>query len=93
MNKVEIGSICYSTAGRDRGRYFIVVGMEDGFAYIADGKLRKIEKPKKKKLMHLKAMPQKAEMLALKLRENETVGNSDIRKGLMTPDMIDSKEG
>ncbi len=49
-----IGSIAKSTAGRDRGRIFIIVGvLDDSHVLVADGRLRKIEKPKKKKLKHL----------------------------------------
>lgn len=44
-----------STAGHDKGGVFAVVGpMLGDYALIADGKVRKLEKPKKKKLKHLK---------------------------------------
>ena len=42
-----------STCGRDRGRVFIVADVGDPFVYIVDGKLRKVEKPKKKKVKHI----------------------------------------
>lgn len=40
-------------AGHDSGSYYAVIRAENGFAYIADGKLRKVEKPKKKNPLHL----------------------------------------
>ena len=40
--------IISSLAGRDKGRLFIVVETETNFVYLVDGKLRKIESPKKK---------------------------------------------
>lgn len=52
-----IGSIAVSTAGRDRYRVFLITGVCDessGVVYTADGKLRKLEKPKRKKLRHLR---------------------------------------
>ena len=52
-----IGSVAVSTAGRDRCRVFLITGVCDegaGVVDIADGKLRKLEKPKRKKLRHLK---------------------------------------
>ena len=49
------GSAAVSKAGRDKGRWFAVLSIEDGFANIADGDLRKLEKPKRKKLKHLGA--------------------------------------
>ena len=46
------GSIAVSTAGRDRNKVFIIVGvLDEKYVLIANGKSRKIEKPKKKKLM------------------------------------------
>ena len=50
---VTAGSIVISKAGRDKGNIFLVLEVENGFSYIADGDKRKVEKPKKKKLIHL----------------------------------------
>lgn len=47
------GSIVRAKAGRDKDGFFVVLKVESGYAYIADGRTRKIEKPKKKKLIHL----------------------------------------
>lgn len=66
------GSIAVSTAGHDKGLFHMVTAVEGGFALIADGKRRKLEKPKRKKLKHLKHMPRFGEF---------TVGsNRDLRK-------------
>ena len=55
MAVTVVGSIVKSAAGRDKNRFFVVLALEDGgFAYIADGRLRKTEKHKKKKLIHLR---------------------------------------
>lgn len=50
---IVAGTIVYSKAGRDKGNMFLVIKTEDRFCYIADGDMRKVEKPKKKKLIHL----------------------------------------
>jgi ribosomal protein L14E/L6E/L27E len=51
---IEVGRIVRSKAGRDSGRMFLVVGEADEqHLLIADGDLRKIAKPKKKKRRHL----------------------------------------
>lgn len=47
------GSIVRAKAGREKDGFFVVLSVESGYAYIADGRTRKIEKPKKKKLIHL----------------------------------------
>ena len=49
------GSVVRAKAGRDKDNFFIVVKTEKDMAYIADGRRRKVEKPKLKKLIHLQA--------------------------------------
>ena len=52
-----IGRMAVSTQGRDKGRVFIIVDTpEENFVMLADGKLRRLEKPKRKKLKHIKLL-------------------------------------
>lgn len=50
---IRQGSIAASRAGHDKTRFFIVLKVEGSFAYIADGKERKLTSPKKKNIKHL----------------------------------------
>lgn len=47
------GGIMQSRAGHDRGDFQVVLRVDGAYAYMADGKRRTLENPKKKKLMHL----------------------------------------
>jgi ribosomal protein L14E/L6E/L27E len=47
------GSIVKAKAGRDKGGFFVVLGVDGTLALIADGKRRRVERPKRKKLIHL----------------------------------------
>lgn len=79
--KLALGQIVVSRAGRDAGKRFVVVKViDDSFVEIADGDLRKIEKPKRKKIKHLKSTDEKAEILAEKLRNSSRITNAEIRK-------------
>ena len=49
MNTVK-GSIVKAVAGREKNGFFVVLDCDSVFAYIADGKRRKVEK---KKLIHI----------------------------------------
>lgn len=49
------GSIVRAKAGRDKGRYFIVLYANSEYVFIADGKTRLQQRPKKKKRIHLEA--------------------------------------
>ena len=47
------GMVVRSKAGHDKGKFFVVVKVEKGLAYIADGIERKALAPKKKNPLHL----------------------------------------
>lgn len=51
--ELKRGTVVRSVSGHDSGSFYVVVSAADGFALIADGKLRTLEKPKKKNLKHL----------------------------------------
>lgn len=53
MNDIVLGSAVVSKAGRDKGKILVVIGFDGKYAIIADGQMRKLENPKKKKVMHL----------------------------------------
>ena len=56
------GLVVRAMAGRDRGGYFVVVDAAEGFAWIADGKRRKLAAPKRKKIRHLQSTRQTVPM-------------------------------
>lgn len=42
-----------SKAGHDKGKLYIIWKTEGEYVYLTDGRLRPMEKPKKKKLKHI----------------------------------------
>ncbi len=50
---LKTGQIVASKAGRDSGQFFIVTDISDGFVFLADGKERKLNSPKKKNPKHI----------------------------------------
>ena len=84
---VALGQVVVSKAGRDTGRKFIVVNIiDDKYVEISDRSLRKLEKPKKKKLKHLIVTNEMVEPLAEKLRNNMKITNAEIRRALKSLD-------
>lgn len=82
-----LGQVVVSRAGRDAGRRFVVVKVVDEFfVEISDGDLRRIEKPKKKKVKHLNITDEKAESLEKKLKSGSKITNAEIRKALANLD-------
>ncbi len=52
--ELKPGAVVESIRGHDEG-FFVIVRLEDGFAYLANGKQRPIERPKQKNPKHLRA--------------------------------------
>ena len=51
---MEKGNIVTALAGKEKGQEYVIVALDDKFAYLADGKRLKKDKPKKKSLKHVK---------------------------------------
>ena len=83
MREIVIGDVVKATAGRDKGKFFLVVDLSDGFALIVDGKTRKVGKPKRKNVKHLiKAAVASMEKDAEKIRRGEPFGNEKLKKAI-----------
>ena len=81
----DTGRIVLSKQGHDKDRWFIVVkGLDEKHVLIADGDTRKLDRPKKKQMKHLRPKPEKASEIAERLIEGKPVLDSDIRKYLAT---------
>ncbi|MGN8914490.1 RNA-binding protein [Anaerofustis butyriciformans] len=79
--KYEIGDLVLSKAGRDKASFLIVVGvLDDKMVFLADGKSRKIEKPKLKKIKHISKINVKSTLICDKIKYNEKIPNALIRK-------------
>jgi len=79
--ELTLGQVVFSKAGRDAGRKFVIVGLaDDEHVLIADGDLRKIENPKKKKFKHLSYEDNVIEEINGKLINKQKISNSELRK-------------
>ncbi|MDL2234933.1 KOW domain-containing RNA-binding protein [Christensenellaceae bacterium OttesenSCG-928-L17] len=79
-----LGAVVVSKAGRDRNRAFLVVGIADEeYVLLADGCLRKLERPKKKKRKHIRVEPAVVESVRTKILEGKQVFDAEIRNCLL----------
>jgi ribosomal protein L14E/L6E/L27E len=74
---IRPGQIVFSKRGRDKGLPFIVLSVAGEYAYLADGKLRRIKKPKKKKMKHIQLTNYREDLTAYNQRGLQ---DADIRK-------------
>ena len=81
-DNIHISDVVVSTAGHDQGEIFYVISTDDQFLYLANGKDRTLEKPKRKKRKHIQKVLRSETRVAEKLRLGDKVLNSELRRDL-----------
>ena len=82
MMDISKSDIIMSLAGRDKGKLFYVMDVEENYVLIADGKGRKLENPKRKKLKHVRRVSRTETRVAAKILNGDKVLNSELRRDL-----------
>ena len=78
---MNIGDIVISINGRDKDKRFLVIAIEENYALIANGKTRRLEKPKRKKNKHLRNESIAEKIIVEKISEKKLT-NNEIRRYL-----------
>lgn len=79
---IRISDVVVSTAGRDQGKWFYVIGEEPDYLMLANGKDRRLEKPKRKKRKHVQKVLRSETRVAAKLLSGDKVLNGELRRDL-----------
>ena len=78
----KISDVVVSTAGHDKGELFYVVSTDEQYLYLANGKDRSLDKPKRKKPRHVQKVLRSETRVAVKLISGDKVLNSELRRDL-----------
>lgn len=79
-----IGRFAWSKAGRDKDNLFIIIDIvDDNHVLIADGILRQINNPKKKKLKHLNVTNKVDESISQAVLMKKRLQNADLQKAVL----------
>ena len=80
----QTGWIVRAEAGRDKGGVFCVVGEADGLLLLADGRRRRMSRPKRKKPGHVSVLDRGAfgHPAVGKLKEGKPVSDRELRRAL-----------
>ena len=79
---IIISDVVTSTAGRDQGKLFYVIGTDPVYLMLVNGKDRTLEKPKRKKRKHVQKVLRPETRVADKIRNGDKVLNSELRRDL-----------
>jgi len=82
MREAHTADIVLPLAGRDKGLLMLAVAEEGDFLFLANGRRRRAEKPKRKRRKHVCYQGTSDERTRGKLQEAGRLTNSDIRRAL-----------
>jgi len=72
--------IVYARRGHDSGRLFCVMDAEEGWVLLADGKERRVERPKRKNVKHVRSAGTFVHPTIEKVKTGQPVGNRELRE-------------
>ncbi len=76
------GDLVIPIAGRDKDELCYVLNVDGQFLLLANGKSRKLENPKRKKLIHVRKLSLTPTRVAVKIASGDKVLNSELRRDL-----------
>ncbi len=76
---MEPGDLVLSEKGRDKDFYYVVMEVWSDYCFIADGNLRKTDRPKKKKIKHVVQTGFGSEFIKKRFAEGQKVTNTELR--------------
>ena len=79
---IRRGDVVRSLAGHDKGTLFCVVDTQGDFLLLADGKERKLNSPKRKRIKHVQRAGSSDHPVFLRLKAGEPVGDNEVRRAL-----------
>ena len=79
---IHISDVVVSTAGRDRAEWFYVIAEDPIYLYLANGKDRQLDKPKRKKRKHVQKVLRSETRVAAKILSGDKVLNGELRRDL-----------
>ena len=82
LSDIKVSDVVVSTMGRDAGQWFYVVSADPIYLYLANGKDRTLEKPKRKKRKHVQKVLRSETRVAEKIRSGDKVLNGELRRDL-----------
>ena len=82
ISDYNISDVVKATAGRDQEKIFYVIGADDEFLLLANGKDRPLDRPKRKKRKHVQKVLRSETRVAEKLIRGDKVLNSELRRDL-----------
>lgn len=83
MDRYRTGMLARSAAGHDTGHLYVIIRSDDAYVYLADGKIRTVDRPKKKKKKHVQPV----------CTQYETAGLDDLAVKKILKNYLNQEKG
>lgn len=78
-----VGMFASSKAGHDKGTVYVILREEEEYVYVADGRLRTVDRPKKKKKKHIQIIKKYSDdTFRAKLADQKQIYDEEVRKAI-----------
>ena len=84
MERYERGMLAWSRAGHDCGQLYVIIDVQGEYVFLSDGRLKPLERPKKKKIKHIQVVRRIPEELA-GIAEGNTIHRQRRQTGYYVP--------
>lgn len=79
-SRFKLGDLVISTAGRDKGKFYLVVKIDNkDYIQVSDGDKKRIESPKRKNIKHVRQVGYHFKEISIWLSEGKRIRNEDIK--------------
>ena len=76
------GMFATSKAGHDKGKLYIIIKEEEEYVYLADGRLKSVDAPKKKKKKHIQIIKKTNPNIYSAIEENREISDEEVKRAI-----------
>lgn len=76
------GKLAISKSGHDKGNLYVILKEEEADVYLADGRLKTVEKPKRKNKKHIQLIQKLPEEITQLMPQDGEFRNEEIKRAL-----------
>lgn len=77
-----VGKLAISKSGHDKGRLYVIIREEETDIYLADGKIRTVDRPKRKNKKHIQIIKNLPEEITALLPQTKEFRNEEIKRAI-----------
>ncbi len=76
------GMFATSSAGHDKGKLYIIIEESEEYVYLTDGRLKPVDRPKKKKKKHIQIIRKVDETIQFMIEEKKPISNEMVKRAI-----------